>query len=122
MTAIATTIAMVEEITRLRAELDGYHEAAQYDATMAGPVFKGWNRSTLDRARRVTEANRADTARKPELPQECGECGRNGEDFATCPRPGCALPSRPPVFTCDECGAIWRTEAQRDLCCSAGEP
>lgn len=53
------------EIERLRAELEGYHEAAQYDATMAGPVFKGWNRSTLDRARRVTEANRADPSREP---------------------------------------------------------
>jgi hypothetical protein len=25
----------------------------------------------------------------PPPPQECGECGRNGEDFAACPRDDC---------------------------------
>lgn len=45
-----------DEIARLRAELDAYREAAQYDAMMGGPAFKGWNRSALDRARAMTEA------------------------------------------------------------------
>jgi hypothetical protein len=44
------------EIARLRAALEAYHEAAQYDALMSGPVFKCWNLSALDRARRMTEA------------------------------------------------------------------
>ena len=42
-------------IARLYAELDAYRAAAQYDPTMEGPIFKGWNRSALDRARRLTE-------------------------------------------------------------------
>ena len=28
-------------------------------------------------------------------------------------------PPRAPVFACAECGATWRTEWQRDLCCTA---
>lgn len=28
-------------------------------------------------------------------------------------------PPRAPVFRCAECGAVWRTERQRDLCCTA---
>lgn len=28
--------------------------------------------------------------------------------------------ARAPVFRCAECEAIWRTGAQRDLCCTAG--
>lgn len=36
-------------------------------------------------------------------PRECGECGRNGEDFATCPRSDC--PAKP------RCGANWRERA-----------
>jgi len=36
-------------------ELTAYREAAQYDATMEGPRFKGWDRSQLDRARAMTE-------------------------------------------------------------------
>jgi hypothetical protein len=39
----------------LRAELEMYREAALYDACMSGPIFRGWNRSALDRARKVTE-------------------------------------------------------------------
>ncbi len=29
---------------------------------------------------------------------------------------------RIPAFQCNKCDAIWRTEAQRDLCCTATEP
>ena len=36
-------------------ELTAYRESALYDALMNGPAFKGWNRSALDRARRITE-------------------------------------------------------------------
>ncbi len=39
----------------LRKELKMYEEAALYDSCMNGPVFKGWSRSALDRARRATE-------------------------------------------------------------------
>ena len=46
--------------TRLREELTAYTDAALYDALMSGPAFKGWNRSQLDRARRITEARAAD--------------------------------------------------------------
>ncbi len=46
----------IERLTEdLRKELKMYEEAALYDACMSGPVFKGWNRSALDRARRATE-------------------------------------------------------------------
>jgi hypothetical protein len=45
----------IKECLALRAELDAYRDARQYDACMGGPVFMGWNRSQLDRARRMTE-------------------------------------------------------------------
>ena len=45
-------------IEALEVELSAYADAALYDALMSGPVFKGWNRSQLDRARRITEARR----------------------------------------------------------------
>lgn len=47
-------------VEKLRAELEAYREAAEYDALMEGPRFKGWNRSQLERARRLTEAARKD--------------------------------------------------------------
>ncbi len=34
----------------LVAALEEFVDAAQYDAMMEGPKFKGWNRSQLDRA------------------------------------------------------------------------
>ncbi len=37
-------------------ELTAYRDAALYDAMMEGPLFKAWNHSQLDRARRLTEA------------------------------------------------------------------
>jgi hypothetical protein len=43
-------------LLRLVAEVEAYRAAAQYDATMKGPRFKGWNRSQLDRARAISEA------------------------------------------------------------------
>jgi hypothetical protein len=33
-------------------EIEQWRECALYDATMKGPVFKGWDRSALDRCRR----------------------------------------------------------------------
>lgn len=30
-----------------------------------------------------------------------------------------ATPPRAPVWRCAECEAVWRTEAQRDRCCTA---
>ncbi len=35
------------------AKLAEWEACALYDATMEGPVFKGWNRSALDRLRRA---------------------------------------------------------------------
>lgn len=49
-------IATMQREARLLEELDAYRHAAQYDALMSGPRFNGWNRSALDRARRLTEA------------------------------------------------------------------
>jgi hypothetical protein len=46
---------ILERFLELKLELQMYREAALYDACMSGPVFKGWNRSTLDRARKVSE-------------------------------------------------------------------
>jgi hypothetical protein len=37
-------------------ELLAWRECAEYDVTMDGRVFKGWNRSALDRCRRAAEA------------------------------------------------------------------
>lgn len=39
------------EIESLRAQVAQWAECALYDATMEGPVFKGWNRSALERCR-----------------------------------------------------------------------
>ncbi|MFI5409161.1 hypothetical protein [Kaistia sp. UC242_56] len=46
-----------------RDELEAYREAAQYDIKMSGPVFMAWDRSQLDRARRLTEASLRSTER-----------------------------------------------------------
>jgi uncharacterized small protein (DUF1192 family) len=35
------------------AEIEQWRECALYDATMEGPVFKGWDRSALERCRRA---------------------------------------------------------------------
>jgi hypothetical protein len=45
-----------ESIAALTDELNAWRDAAEYDATMEGPKFKGWNRSQLDRARKISEA------------------------------------------------------------------
>ena len=45
----------LDEIAQLRAELTAYTESRLYDACMSGAVFKGWDRSALDRARKITE-------------------------------------------------------------------
>jgi len=39
----------------LRAQVEQWVECAMYDATMEGPVFKGWDRSALDRCRKRHE-------------------------------------------------------------------
>lgn len=44
----------------VEAELTAYRDAAEYDATMEGPKFMGWNRSQLDRARKISETARAE--------------------------------------------------------------
>jgi len=43
------------EIAMLREELDLYRDAAKYDVKMSGSTFSMWNRSALDRARKITE-------------------------------------------------------------------
>jgi hypothetical protein len=57
--AMSAITALRRRVAELEAELEEYEHAASYDATMEGPVFKGWNRSSLDRARKRTEARRA---------------------------------------------------------------
>lgn len=44
--------AILDHITALTAEVFEWRECAQYDATMEGPVFKGWNRLQMDRCRK----------------------------------------------------------------------
>jgi hypothetical protein len=57
-----------QEIDALRAQnadlvaaLEEFIDAAQYDALMEGPKFKGWNRSQLDRALKQAKAALAET-------------------------------------------------------------
>ena len=42
-----------DRIEALSAEVDQWRSCARYDATMEGPVFKGWDRSALERCRRA---------------------------------------------------------------------
>jgi benzoyl-CoA reductase/2-hydroxyglutaryl-CoA dehydratase subunit BcrC/BadD/HgdB len=42
-----------ERIEAQAAEIEQWRECALYDATMEGPVFKGWDRSALERCRRA---------------------------------------------------------------------
>ncbi len=42
-----------DRIEALTAEVQAWRECALYDATMEGPVFKGWDRSALERCRRA---------------------------------------------------------------------
>ena len=51
-------VGQIAHIAELETELNLYEEAARYDALMEGPKFIGWNRSTLDRARGLTEKRR----------------------------------------------------------------
>lgn len=44
-----------EAFDTIKPELDAYRAAANYDALMEGPRFKGWNQSQLNRARALTE-------------------------------------------------------------------
>jgi hypothetical protein len=43
------------EIRSLREQVEQWVGCAMYDATMEGPVFKGWDRSALDRCRKRHE-------------------------------------------------------------------
>ncbi len=40
---------------RLEKELEAYIDAAKYNVQMSGSTFMYWNRSALDRARKMTE-------------------------------------------------------------------
>lgn len=52
ITAARTLVpALRDRVRELEAALQEWRECALYDATMEGPVFKGWNRSALDRCR-----------------------------------------------------------------------
>ena len=42
-----------EEYVALLEEVTAWRECARYDPQMEGPAFKGWDRSALDRCRRV---------------------------------------------------------------------
>lgn len=53
MTAEARAEAAEQRERVLRERLTAWEECALYDATMEGPVFKGWNRSALDRCRQL---------------------------------------------------------------------
>lgn len=50
--------AVSREIRMLREEVALWRECAQYDASMEGPVFKGWNRSQMERCRKALEAGK----------------------------------------------------------------
>ncbi len=67
--AVAHIDAQADHITALTAEVFEWRECAQYDATMEGPVFKGWDRSQMDRCRkRFNEADAiAAGAHKPQI-------------------------------------------------------
>lgn len=43
-----------DEIKWLREMLNEWMECASYDPTMSGPVFKGWNGSSLSRCMKKT--------------------------------------------------------------------
>lgn len=55
-TVLADLCARTDERDALRAEVEAYRDAAKYDVLMEGPRFSHWNRSQLDRARRISEA------------------------------------------------------------------
>jgi hypothetical protein len=42
------------------AEIEQWRSCALYDATMEGPVFKGWDRSALERCRREALEGKAE--------------------------------------------------------------
>lgn len=46
---------LVNREQRLEAELEAYRDAAKYNVQMSGCTFMNWNRSALDRARKLTE-------------------------------------------------------------------
>ena len=54
--ALAAAVRTLHAVEGVVAELELYRSAAKCDATMEGPRFKGWDRSALDRARKVTDA------------------------------------------------------------------
>jgi hypothetical protein len=49
--AVEEMMKATARIEKLEAALRAWRECALYDATIEGPVFKGWNRSALDRCR-----------------------------------------------------------------------
>ncbi len=49
----AELLDLADRIEALTAEVQAWRECALYDATMEGPVFKGWDRSALERCRRA---------------------------------------------------------------------
>lgn len=51
--------ALEGENERLRSELLSWHQCMQFDALMSVPLFKGWNRSQMERCRKNYEATAA---------------------------------------------------------------
>jgi hypothetical protein len=46
-------LCQVDEIERLRSEVEAWRECARYDPMMSGnAMFKGWDRSQMDRCRK----------------------------------------------------------------------
>lgn len=48
----------MSELEKLRTIVLEFELACKYDALMSGPKFKGYNRSALDRARKLLEEMR----------------------------------------------------------------
>jgi hypothetical protein len=65
-------------------ELQAYRDAAQYDTQMSGPIFKSWNRSQLERARKLTERALAEPASDVDRIERDGILFREGEAKGRC--------------------------------------
>lgn len=54
--AAPALIASAARVAELEAEVAEWRECMQFDALMSGPVFKGWDRSQMERCRKKHEA------------------------------------------------------------------
>ena len=57
--AAPALLASAARAAELEAEVAEWRECMQFDALMSGPVFKGWDRSQMERCRKKHEARAA---------------------------------------------------------------